>query len=60
MVVVQHNDKLFINGKEIKKPKSLLFKNNVTTINDKIYVNGKEFINGKWKYTIMSIFHTLF
>ena len=26
----------------------------------KIYVNGKEQIKGKWKYTIKSIFHTLF
>lgn len=60
MNVIQYNNKLFIDGKEIKQPKSLFFKNCVCTVNNKIYVNGKEQIKGKWKYTIKSIFHTLF
>lgn len=57
---MQINDRLFINGKEIEQPKSLFFKNTITTINNKIYINGKEKIKGKWKYTIKSVFYTLF
>lgn len=60
MHMIQVNDKLIINGEEIEYPKSLFFKNTICTINEKIYINGKEKINGKWKYTINSIFHTLF
>lgn len=60
MNVTQYNNKLFIDGKEIQQPKSLFFKNCVHIVNNKIYINGKEKINGKWKYTIKSIFHTLF
>lgn len=58
--IIQKNDKTFINGKEIKQPKSLFFKNCVCIVNNNIYINGKEQIKGKWKYTIKSIFHTLF
>ena len=47
-------------NREIKQPKSVFFKNCVCMVNNKIYVNGKEQIKGKWKYTIKSIFHTLF
>lgn len=57
---MQINDRLFINGKEIEQSKSLFFKNTITTINNKIYINGKEKIKGKWKYTIKSVFYTLF
>lgn len=60
MNITQINDRLFINGKEIEQPKSLFFKNTINTINNKIYINGKEFKNGKWKYTIKSVFYTLF
>lgn len=58
--ITQFNDKLYIDGKEVEKPKSLLFKNTVCQINDKIYVNGKEKINGKWKYTIKSLYYSIF
>ena len=60
MNIMQINDRLFINGKEIEQSKSLFFKNTITTINNKIYINGKEKIKGKWKYTIKSVFYTLF
>ena len=61
MNITQINDKLFINGKEIEQPKSLFFKNSISVINNnKIYINGKEKIKGKWKYTIKSVFYTLF
>ena len=56
----QINDKLYINGEEVEKPKSLLFSNTICQINDKIYINGKEKINGKWKYTIKSLLYTIF
>ena len=60
MNVIQCNNKLFIDGKEVKQPKSVFFKNCICTVNNKIYVNGKEQIKGKWKYTVKSIFYTLF
>lgn len=60
MNIMQINDRLFINGKEIEQPKSLFFKNTINIINNKIYINGKEKIKGKWKYTIKSVFYTLF
>lgn len=60
MNTMQINGRLFINGKEIELPKSLFFKNTINTINNKIYINSKEFKNGKWKYTIKSVFYTLF
>lgn len=56
----QINNKLYINGEEVEKPKSLFFENCLCQVNDKIYINGKEKINGKWKYTIKSVLCTLF
>ncbi len=58
--VVQKDNELWINGKKVEPPKSLFFKNYVCQINGKIYINGKELKNGKWKYTLKSIFNTLF
>lgn len=58
--IVQKDKELWINGEKIEQPKSLFFKNTINTINNKIYINGKEFKNGKWKYTIKSVFYTLF
>ena len=58
--VLQIGNKIFINGKEIEKPKSLFFSNSVCMGNNKLYINGKEFKNGKWKYTLESLFYTLF
>lgn len=40
MNVIQCNNKLFIDGKEVKQPKSVFFKNCFCTINNKMYVNG--------------------
>ncbi len=58
--IVQKGNELWVNGKKIEQPKSLFFKNCVSQVNDKTYINGKELKNGKWKYTLRSIFHTLF
>ena len=60
MNIIQNGNKLWIDGKEIKQPKSLFFNNCVCQVNNKVYINGKEFKNGKWKYTIRSIINTLF
>ncbi len=58
--IVQINNKLIINGKEVEQPKSLFFKNTVCQINDKVYINGKQLKDGKWRYTFKSLFFTLF
>ena len=60
MTIEQKGNELWINGKKIEQPKSLFFKNCIIQSNNKTYINGKEFINGKWKYTLRSIFNTLF
>ena len=58
--IVQKDKELWINGEKIEQPKSLLFKNCICQVNGKLYINGKEFKNGKWKYTLKSIFNSLF
>lgn len=58
--IYQINNKLYIDGKEVKQPKSIFFKNCVCQVNNKLYLNGKECIKGKWKYTIKSLIHTIF
>lgn len=56
----QNNNKLYIDGIEVEKPKSLFFDNCICQINDKVYINGKEKVNGKWRYTLKSLFYTIF
>lgn len=58
--ITQCNNELWINGEKVEQPKSLFFKNCIVTNNNRIYINGKEKINGVWKYTLRSIFATLF
>lgn len=58
--VLQIDDRLFIGGEEVKKPKSLFFENTVCQIDDNIYVNGKEQIKGKWRYTLRSLYYSIF
>lgn len=58
--IIQKEGKLFINGKEINQPISLFFRDTIVCCNGKIYVNGKAFKKGKWRYTMKSIFFTLF
>ena len=58
--MVQINNELWINGEKVNQPKSSFFKNCVVQVNGKVYINGKALINGKWKYTLKSVFHTLF
>lgn len=56
----QINNRLFINDEEIEYPKSLFFNNTICQINNNVYVNGKKYKNGKWKYTLKSLFYTIF
>ncbi len=58
--IYQINNEVYINGIKIEQPKSLFFNNCVCQINNKVYINGKEFKKSKWKYTIKSIFYTIF
>lgn len=58
--VLQFDNRLFIGGEEVKKPKSLFFENTVCQIDDKVYVNGKELKNGKWRYTLRSLYYSIF
>ena len=58
--IVQKDKELWINGEKTELPKSLFFKNCICHVNGKLYINGKEFKNGKWKYTLKSIFNSLF
>lgn len=58
--IVHFDNKIYIDGKEVEQPKSLFFNNVICQINNKIYINGKEKINGKWRYTIKSLYHTIF
>lgn len=58
--ICQINNKLYIDGKEIEKPKSIFFKNTVSQIDNKIYINGKELKEGEWKYTLRAIFSCMF
>ena len=59
-IIIQKNGKTFIKGKEMPQVKSIFFKNTVVQINGHYYINGKELKKGKWKYTIKSVFYTLF
>lgn len=54
------NGETYINGEKIEMPKSMFFKNTICQVNNKAYINGKEQKNGKWKYTIKSLFYTIF
>lgn len=54
------NGKLIVDEKEIELPKSALFHNIICKINNKIYINGKELKNGKWRYTLKSLFYSIF
>lgn len=59
-VITQINDELWINGEKIDAPKSLFFKNCFVQCNGKNYINGKEKKEGKWYYTLRSIWNSLF
>ena len=57
--VIQCNNKIYINGKEVEQPKSLFF-NNQICMDGKVYINGKEYKKGKWRYTFKSLYRSIF
>lgn len=58
MNIVQSNNKVFVNGKEIPLENGI--GNNVTIINGQVFVDGKEYINGEWKRTFKAIWYKFF
>lgn len=59
-IYTDDRNNVYINGEKVIMPKSLFFKNHICQVNNKTYLNGKEFKNGKWRYTLRSLFNTLF
>ena len=57
---IQNGNDTFINGKKLEMPKSLFFNNCICQVNGKTYLNGKEYRNGKWRYTVRSLWNSLF
>lgn len=53
------NDKLIVNGKEIKFPKKS-YSHRINQVNNRLYVDGYELVNGKWKRTLKAILFQLF
>ena len=47
-----------ING--VKMPPCPVKGHNSTIINNKVYLNGYELVNGKWKKTLMALWHKWF
>ena len=50
--------RVIVNGVELPPPPTNC--HNTTIINNKVYVDGYEFRNGKWKRTLMALWHLLF
>ena len=53
------NDKLIVNGKEIKFPKKR-YSHRINQVNNHLYVDGYELVNGKWKRTLKAVLYQLF
>ena len=53
------NDKLIVNGEEIKFPKKS-YSHRINQVNNRLYVDGYELVNGKWKKTLKAILYQLF
>jgi hypothetical protein len=53
------NDKMYINDVEVKKPFGMKG-NIVSQINGKLYVDGYAYNDGKWKRTLLAIWHYIF
>ena len=57
--IMQINDKIYINGEEIKMPNNSK-PSSITQIDGKVFINGYELIGGKWKITLRALFHLIF
>lgn len=51
---------VYIDGKKIPDPPCDMNNVNITTIDKKVYINGYEYKNGKWKRTLVALWHYLF
>ena len=60
--IALNNDKLVINGKTYDLPKRLQNRNghSLTQVDNKIYIDGYEFRDGKFKRSLVALFHWLF
>lgn len=56
--VVVIGNEVVING--VKLPPCPAKGYNSTVIDNKVYLNGYEFVNGKWKKTLMALWHKWF
>ena len=56
--VVVIGNEVMING--VKLPPCPAKGHNSTIINNKVYLNGYEFVNGKWKKTLIALWHKWF
>ena len=56
--VVVIGNEVVING--VKLPPCPAKGYNSTVIDNKVYLNGYEFVNGKWKNTLMALWHKWF
>lgn len=54
------SEKIIINGIELPPLPNGAGFTNCTVVNNKVYVNGYEFKNGRWKKTLMALWHKLF
>lgn len=67
MICVNNNIYVNIDGDEIrindKRVSDLPHKSssiNITTINNRVFVNGYEYKDGKWKRTLVALWHLFF
>ena len=63
--VVSSNNRVTVIGSEvtingIKMPPCPAKGHNSTIINNKVYLNGYELVNGKWKKTLIALWHKWF
>lgn len=57
--LIINDDTMIIDGKKHKIP-SHVGSSNVTIIDSRIFINGYEFKNGKWKMTLLALWHKFF
>lgn len=51
---------IWINGVKIPEPPCKSSSTNITTINNRVFVNGYEYKDGKWKRTLVALWHWFF
>lgn len=60
--VIIDGNTLIVNGNQYELPKRIQNKNGrrLTQINDKIYVDSYKFKNGKFRWSLAALFHSIF